>query len=153
MISAIKASHFVHTHATDIGGCFQLAAEIVAPLVIGAPNHQTRVTGFRDQLHTAVAAHIVKHPCAAVLVTHHNQWQAHKSDRVDATRLGNITAESQSCPGLSDDRIPFFQPVVVAGVGPVGKCCTLSNGRISRAVTAAFSGGGDGVSGVHIGQL
>ena len=152
MISAIKAGHFVHTHAADIGGCFQLPAEIVSPLVIGAPNHQTRVTGFGDQLHPAVAAHIVKHPRATVLVTHHHQWQSHKRNRVDATGLGNVIAETQPCPGLSNNRIPLFQPVVVAGVGPVGKCCTLSDRGISRAVRADFSGGGDGVSRVHIGR-
>ena len=150
MISAIKASHFVYAHAAYIGGCFQLPAEIVSPLVIRAPNHQTCITGFGDQLHTAVATHIVKHPCAPELVTHHDQWQSHKRNRVDATGLGNVAAESQSCPGLSNNRIALFQPVVVVGVSPIGKCCTLSNRWISRAVRADVSGGGDGVSWVHI---
>ena len=120
MVSAIKASHFVHAHATDIGGRFELSAKVVAPLVIGASDDQAGIAGFGDQLHAAVAAHVVKHSCATLLVSHHHQWQSHKHDGEDAAGFCNIATKAQARPGLRDDRIPLFQPFVVAGVGPIG---------------------------------
>ena len=63
----------MHAHTADIGGCFQLRAEIIAPLLLGAPNNQACITGLGDQLHAAVAAHVVKRLCETVLVTQHDQ--------------------------------------------------------------------------------
>ena len=71
MVSAVESGNFVHAHATDIGSDPELTTQIIAPLVIGAANHQSRFAGLGHQLHAAVTAHVVKHMRVAMLVAHH----------------------------------------------------------------------------------
>jgi hypothetical protein len=99
MVRVLESFAVVPIHAADVRRRLQVAVGRIRPAVIAAGNQASNLRRFADQLHTAMAAYVVKYVERAMPIAGHEQRQAHELDRVGRRPVRDRVRERNPCPG------------------------------------------------------